>query len=266
MKYLTLMIVPYPGADVRSYRIQHRTLKITAAVVVLLLVASVSALIYLRPVFDKAREHDRLKAENQLLSLEKQKIRELSSKIESIDELVEKIQLAQGVKEFRQLNSSQPNENQEGTIPSERHLLKNSTSAGMGTANRREEVDSKMPYGIPIDEKSYISRFFNPEIYHFGIDIALKQGTPVKATADGVVTIADQNEDLGYYVMIKHASGYSTLYAHNSRLTVESGDRVKKGTLIAYSGNLGQSSGPHLHYAIFDQNGNPVDPLPFLER
>ena len=266
MKYLTLMIVPYPGADVRSYRIQHRTLKMIAAVAALLLVASVSALIYLRPVFNKAKEYDRLKAENQLLSLEKQKIRDLSRKIKSIDELVEKIQLAQGVKEFRQLNNSQENEQQESALQPERHLLKNSSSAGIGSARRDEEVDSKMPYGIPIDEKSYISRFFNPEIYHFGIDIALKQGTPVKATGDGVVTIADQNEELGYYIMIKHASGYSTLYAHNIRLTVESGDRVKKGTLIAYSGNLGQSSGPHLHYAIFDQNGNPVDPLPFLER
>jgi len=266
MKYLTLMIVPYPGADVRSYRIQHRTLKMIAVVAVVLFVASISAVIYLRPVFNKAKEYDRLRAENQLLSLEKQKIRDLSRKIESIDKLVGKIQLAQGVKEPGELNNSQAGDQRENEIQSERHLLKNSNSTAIGSAHGEKEMDSKMPYGIPIDEKSYISRFFNPKIYHFGIDIALKQGTPVKATADGVVTIADQNEDLGYYVMIKHSSGYSTLYAHNSKLTVNSGDRVKKGALIAYSGNLGHSSGPHLHYAIFDQSGNPVDPLPFLEH
>lgn len=266
MKYLTLMIVPYPGADVRSYRIQHRTLKMIAVIGVVLFIASIGSLIYLKPVFNKAREYDRLKAENQLLSLEKQKIRELGSKIESIDKLVEKIQLTQGVKEFSELKNSEASEEQESSIMSEVRFLKDNALAAIGSAQRDEEVDSKMPYGIPIDEKSYISRFYNPEIYHFGIDIALKQGTPVKATADGVVTIADKNEDLGYYVMIKHASGYSTLYAHNSRLTVESGDRIKKSTLIAYSGNMGHSSGPHLHYAIFDQNGNPIDPLPFLER
>jgi len=123
-----------------------------------------------------------------------------------------------------------------------------------------------VPYGMPTEERSYISRFFDPEIFHFGIDIALKQGTPVRATADGVVIKAEQSSDLGYYVMLKHSSGYSTLYAHNSRLVVKQGDKVKKGDLIAYSGNLGQSSGPHLHYAIFDQKGNPINPLPFLER
>jgi len=107
MKYLTLMIVPYPGADVRSYRIQHRTLKMIAVIGVVLFIASIGSLIYLKPVFNKAREYDRLKAENQLLSLEKQKIRELSSKIESIDKLVEKIQLTQGVKEFSELKNSE---------------------------------------------------------------------------------------------------------------------------------------------------------------
>jgi murein DD-endopeptidase MepM/ murein hydrolase activator NlpD len=116
-----------------------------------------------------------------------------------------------------------------------------------------------------VSEKSYISRLFNAEIYHFGIDIALKQGTPVHSTADGTISVAERNDDFGYYVMIKHASGYSTLYAHNSKLAVTNGQRVKRGDLIAYSGNLGQSSGPHLHYAILDKDGNPIDPLPFLE-
>ena len=77
---------------------------------------------------------------------------------------------------------------------------------------------------------------------------------------------AEKNENLGYYLMIKHDNGYSTMYAHNSRLTVAKGDRVKKGDLIAYSGNMGISSGPHLHYAVFDEKGNPVDPLPFLQH
>ena len=59
MKYLTLMIVPYPGADVRNYRIQHRTLKIIAVIGVVLFIASVGALIYLRPVFNRAKEYAR---------------------------------------------------------------------------------------------------------------------------------------------------------------------------------------------------------------
>lgn len=266
MKYLTLMIIPFPGAAVRSFRIRHRTLKLISVAAVLLFCGVVGSLIYLRPILNKAKDYDRLQAENQLLALEKQKINDLTDKMESIDQLVAKIQLAQGVKKFEETNKEEPGEQSgEEGLSLETLPLGESRTALMGSAEMSETTDSKVPYGLPMAEKSYISRMFNPDIYHFGIDIALKQGTPVKATGDGAVTIADKNEDLGFYVMIKHANGFSTLYAHNSRLAVNSGDRVKKGDVIAYSGNMGLSSGPHLHYAIFDQNGNPIDPLPYLQ-
>ena len=265
MKHLTLMIVPYPGADVRSIRIKHSALRAAAILLVLLICVALAGAFYLRPIMQKAREYDRLQAENQLLALEKQKIKELSGKIEEIDRLVDKIQIAQGVKPL----AVAAEDSAEGQVEGEAMLkevypLTGSRSQGDAASNAQSR-DSRIPYGIPVDEKSYISRLFNANIFHFGIDIALKQGTPVRATADGVVTNAKKDEDLGYYVMLKHASGFSTLYAHNSRLAVKSGDRVRRGDLIAYSGNLGQSSGPHLHYAIFDQNGNPIDPLPYLE-
>lgn len=263
MKHLTLMIVPYQGADVRSLKIRHSTLKFLAVLAVLVVCSLVGTVIYLRPVLEKAREYDRLNAQNQLLTLEKQKIKELNLKIAQLEQLVEKIHLAQGVGEYAALGEAEDSTSEEqgetGTfaIPLE---------SGLNTSGSdNEKVDTRIPRGAPVAAKSYISRLYNAEIYHFGIDIALKQGTPIHATADGTVSVAEKNEDLGFYVMIKHASGYSTLYAHNSRLVVESGKRVRKGDLIAYSGNLGQSSGPHLHYAILDKDGNPIDPLPFLE-
>ncbi|MFH1069925.1 MAG: M23 family metallopeptidase [Candidatus Glassbacteria bacterium] len=265
MKYLTLMIIPYPGAEVRSIRIRHSTLRAVAVLAVLLFSVGLAGAIYLRPVMHKAREYDRLQAENQLLTLEKQKIKELSGKIEDIDRLVEKIQIAQGAKHsgVSAEDSLAAAANNEAAMKEMYPLA--SSGSRYNPTEAQDSRDSKIPYGIPVDEKSYISRLFNPDIYHFGIDIALKQGTPVRTTADGVVTNAKKDEDLGFYVMIKHGNGFSTLYAHNSRLAVKTGDRVRRGDLIAYSGNLGLSSGPHLHYAIFDQNGNPIDPLPYLE-
>ena len=86
--------------------------------------------------------------------------------------------------------------------------------------------------------------------YHRGIDISCPTGTPVYAGADGVVEVSGWNDSYGYYVVISHGSGYTTLYAHNSQLLVKQGQRVTRGQQISKSGSTGNSSGPHLHLEI----------------
>ncbi len=265
MKHMTLMIVPYQGAEVHSLRVRHSVVKLLAVLSAAILCALIGAAIYLRPMIEKASEYDRLNAQNQLLSLEKQKIRELNQKIIVLEKLVAKIHLAQGVGEHEAAEAVIRQDKEKDTALEEYEIPLESRKSLSSSTMDNSRRDPRIPYGAPVEEKGYISRLYDEEIYHFGIDIALKKGTPVRATADGTVSVAEKSDDLGYYVMIKHASGYSTLYAHNSSLAVESGDRVRRGDLIAYSGNLGQSSGPHLHYAILDKDGNPVDPMPFLE-
>lgn len=98
--------------------------------------------------------------------------------------------------------------------------------------------------------------------FHHGIDIGCSYGTPVLATADGIVTYAESNPVYGLRVDIDHGHGIVTFYGHNSRLMVKQGDPVKKRDLIAYSGNSGRSTGPHLHYSTL-VNGEHVDPLTF---
>jgi len=268
MKYLTLMIVPYPGADVRSIRIRHRTLKILGFALTLLICAFVLTIFYLRPIFDKAERYDRVIAENRDLTLENQRIRELAKRLQQIDKLVKKLQIAQGVTSVREELSeeiAEPGAEGKDAVLAVREIGKEDfyrTDGGKRLSGPRQ---AGIPSGRPMDEKSFISRNFNPEIFHFGVDFALKQGTPVKATGDGVVISAEQSENLGLCVIIEHKSGYRTLYGHNSRLEVKIGDRVKRRDIIAYSGNTGMSSGPHLHYAIFDKNNNPLDPIPFLQ-
>ncbi|MFC1614875.1 M23 family metallopeptidase [Gemmatimonadota bacterium] len=268
MKYLTLMIVPYPGADVRSIRIYHRTLKVLGVFFTLLICASIAAVYFLRPVFEKARYYDQIVIENRNLTQENRNIRELANRLQQIDKLVNKLQIAQGV------TTVEVEPPEEATLP-----VAEKAAVALKTQSKEETVpgaglmvrlpggkrNSGIPFGRPMDEKSFISRNFSPEIYHFGVDFALKQGTPVKATADGVVISAEQSENLGLCVKIEHKSGYRSLYGHNNRLKVKKGDQVKRGDVIAYSGNTGMSSGPHLHYAIFDENNNPIDPVPFLQ-
>jgi len=96
--------------------------------------------------------------------------------------------------------------------------------------------------------------------FHNGIDIACNYGTPVLATANGIVTFAGRNSIFGLRVDIDHGHGIETFYGHNSRILVKEGDQVKKRDLIAYSGNSGRSTGSHLHYGTI-VNGKNVDPF-----
>jgi murein DD-endopeptidase MepM/ murein hydrolase activator NlpD len=97
-----------------------------------------------------------------------------------------------------------------------------------------------------------------------GIDVAVPNGTPVKAAEDGTVAYAG-NELKGYgnLVLIRHSNGYVTAYAHASEILVKRGDTVKRGQVIAHSGSTGNVNAPELHFEI-RKGATPVDPAQFL--
>lgn len=95
--------------------------------------------------------------------------------------------------------------------------------------------------------------------FHEGADLGVPEGTPVRAALGGVVAQAGWRGGYGYAVEINHGNGYSTLYAHLSRVLVAPGTPVAAGQVIALSGNTGRSTGPHLHFEV-RYNGRPVDP------
>ena len=101
---------------------------------------------------------------------------------------------------------------------------------------------------------------------HRAIDIGVYSGTPVYSSGDGYVVISSYNGARGYYVMIKHADNLYTLYQHLSSYVVSQGQTVKRGQLIAYSGNSGISSGPHLHLEVRTSAyyGSEVNPLNYM--
>ena len=98
---------------------------------------------------------------------------------------------------------------------------------------------------------------------HEGIDIGLAEGTPVQAAAAGVVIYAGWMSGYGNLVVIDHGNGLSTAYAHNSSLVVGVGRSVAGGEVVSYSGNTGNSTGPHVHFEV-RVNGAAVDPLGYL--
>ena len=98
---------------------------------------------------------------------------------------------------------------------------------------------------------------------HKGVDIGTPMGTPVLAAKSGTVTWASWNGGYGNCVIISHGNGNSTLYGHLSGYNVTTDQQVKQGQVIGYSGNTGNSTGPHLHFGIIE-NSNWIDPLNYL--
>jgi murein DD-endopeptidase MepM/ murein hydrolase activator NlpD len=98
---------------------------------------------------------------------------------------------------------------------------------------------------------------------HEGIDIAVGSGTPVVSAASGTVIVAGWMGGYGNLVVVDHGNGVATAYGHNTSVTVGVGQTVAQGQLIAYSGNTGHSTGPHVHFEV-RVNGAAVDPFGYL--
>ena len=98
---------------------------------------------------------------------------------------------------------------------------------------------------------------------HTGMDLAVPTGTPIRAALPGTVTVSQYNSSYGYYVMIDHGNGLSTLYGHNSQLLAQVGQTVEAGDIISLSGSTGRSTGPHLHFEV-RVNGQRTNPRAYL--
>ncbi|SMQ76839.1 Peptidase family M23 [Sphingopyxis terrae subsp. ummariensis] len=98
---------------------------------------------------------------------------------------------------------------------------------------------------------------------HNGVDIPAPYGTPIYATADGIVGRAQRLGGYGNYVEIEHGNAIETRYGHMSSFVVQPGQQVKKGDVIGYVGSTGRSTGNHLHYEV-RIDGEPVNPMPFV--
>jgi murein DD-endopeptidase MepM/ murein hydrolase activator NlpD len=101
--------------------------------------------------------------------------------------------------------------------------------------------------------------------FHDGIDIAAPLGTPIYAAAAGIVQSAGPSSGYGNLIVIRHDPHTITFYGHEEKILVKVGERVQPGQVIALEGNLGHSTGPHLHFGVHVDN-TPVDPIPWLAR
>ncbi len=152
-----------------------------------------------------------------------------------------------------------------GEEPDATSLRANEVLAGLDLLNLHRMAAERLPFSTPVFARtSFTSGFgWRNGRPHNGIDLAGPVGTPLHATADGVVIHAGRQSGYGLLVTIRHAMGYETRYAHMSRIRVTEGQRVSRGDRIGDMGNTGRSTGPHLHYEI-RRNNTPLNPNIFL--
>ncbi len=140
-------------------------------------------------------------------------------------------------------------------------------------AESKNEMLSSIPAIQPIHNKhlkvmtsgfgNRIDPIYKTTKFHAGIDFAVPAGTKIYATGKGTVLTAGNDGAYGQAVVIDHAFGYQSRYAHMSKLAVKAGQKVKRGDLIGYVGNTGKSTGPHLHYEVV-KNGQRINPINFF--
>lgn len=201
-----------------------------------------------------ARHYEKMLSKNEYLNWQiEQRLEEISQ----IDSRVEDLEYIIGV---------------DGEADEEANLEDRIDVASL-TGTQKAFVMKFVPNGYPLEHFNRISADYGYRIHpifftrhlHTGVDFAVAIGTPVYATADGVVQTANfSTGGYGYLVKIDHSLGFMTYYAHLNKIVVQKGMFVKRGQVIAYSGNTGNSTGPHLHYEMRFL-GNVVNPKNFME-
>ena len=126
------------------------------------------------------------------------------------------------------------------------------------------------PKGFPVEGNvsspygNRASPFDEERTFHSGLDISDPPGTPIRATADGVVVYSAWTPYSGFLVVVEHGCGFSTVFAHNKQNVVKVTQKVRRGDIVAYVGSSGKSTGPHVHYEIWEK-GKRVNPIKFLQ-
>lgn len=262
-KYFSVIIAPHDDANVRNFRISYRAAYVLASVAALCVVAVLIFFATFGRLIVLASRADRLADENERLVVEIAQIDSLKAELFHVQALGLQVKNMLGV----------------GLTAEDSTVVANLTPAAKSptiadpfesvdeTRDEQKQLLEAIPSTWPV--RGYVTREFNvaggesQEHYHPGMDIAASRNTPVRASADGVVTTSEWDEVYGNAVIVDHGFGLSTLYGHNARNLVRVGDRINRGQTIAFLGSTGKSTAPHLHFEV-RKNGVPEDPRKYL--
>ncbi len=297
MKKYTVMIMSDPTAEVRKIRVPllEPAQMIASAIAVVVVILSVSVF-FLTDYFQmkgQLRELNALRKENTVQRFQLQAFSKnidlIKTELDSLGNFDHKLRVMADLEKTDNtehlLGIGGP---EEISLPSEfqtdlsEQIVQDLNELGQDSA--RQEISFQELIGFFSDQKSILAG--TPSIWpvrgwvtsgfgkrldpftgyrkmHDGLDIATRTGTPVIAPCDGIVTKVTREYGYGKMLAINSGNGIVTRYGHNSKIVVRVGDRVKRGDLIAYIGNTGRSTGPHLHYEVV-VNGVNMNPMKYI--
>ena len=242
-KKFTLLLIPDDESGTKSYSISKNLLRFIFIIMVVILIGLITLIIKSVPSINN---YAMLNKKYNKLAQERMKV----------------IELSEGLKRIKQMNQ----------------FVRNSLGAEFNFSQDPEMIDSvlmlipddnfisfsdNIPSFAPIEgfiSQRMENKFSMAENLHDGIDIVAKEGTPIKASASGLVIFSGWTYEMGNQIILSHGDGYFTHYGHNQQNLKYQLDIVKRGEVIGLVGNTGISSGPHLHFEIW-KDKKSIDPL-----
>ena len=242
-KKFTLLLIPDDESGTKSYSISKNLLRFIFIIMVIILIGLITLIIKSVPSINN---YAMLNKKYNKLAQERMKV----------------IELSEGLKRIKQMNQ----------------FVRNSLGAEFNFSQNPEMIDSvlmlipddnfisfsdNIPSFAPIEgfiSQRMENKFSMAENLHDGIDIVAKEGTPIKASASGLVIFSGWTYEMGNQIILYHGDGYFTHYGHNQQNLKYQLDIVKRGEVIGLVGNSGISSGPHLHFEIW-KDKKSIDPL-----
>ena len=227
----------------------------------------------------KVANYNSLQHEAQLMrerydNLQK-KVKQTNEQLASLQLLADEVGTAYGMK--KQIAGSPDLIGEAPLVPTlgqslaEYSYLRTTTVAGRSRNIFARADANLLPAGWPIMGRLMdgfghrMDPFSGEGAMHTGVDISAPMGTPIKATADGIVMYANWNAGYGRCVIVDHGNGYQTLYGHMSHIDVVDGQEIRQGEVVGLVGSSGRSTGTHVHYEV-RVHSTPVNPYRFLAR
>ena len=242
-KKFTLLLIPDDESGTKTYNISKNLIRFIFISISIILIGLIILTIKSVPSINK---YDLLYSKYNKLAQERMRV----------------IELAEGLKRIKQMNE----------------FVRNSLGAEFNFSQNPEMMDSvlmlipddnfisfsdNIPSFAPIEgfiSQRMENKFSMAENLHDGIDIVAKEGTPIKASASGLVIFSGWTYEMGNQIILYHGDGYFTHYGHNQQNLKYQLDIIKRGEVIGLVGNTGISSGPHLHFEIW-KDKKSIDPL-----
>jgi len=246
---MTFIVIPHGGRDLstRSFEISYSRLRLAGILLLLATLAWLAMAVSWVYVAAQAARVPGLTREVARLEEQQERVVELAEALRRLERQYEQV---------RQMLGATGDDSARVSLP----------PAGGGGEVREEPrpadtTQAALPDAWPLTARGFVTREHLGRIpgQHPGIDIAVAEGSYVRAAGAGVVTQAGEDRVYGKFVRIRHRDGYESVYGHAAELFVASDDSVERHEVIALSGNTGTSTAPHLHFEIW-RNGRPIDP------